>query len=308
MRSTFIKTLEELAQKDRRIFFITGDLGYSVIESFQKKFPRQFLNAGVAEQNMTGIAAGLALSGKIVCTYSIANFPSLRPLEQVRNDVCYHNANVKIVSVGSGFAYGALGSSHHATEDIAVMRSLPNMTVLCPADGEETGLATRQMIQQKGPCYLRLAKDPGSLYKKTASWSMGKAVQLREGKDVTLFSTGAMLKEVIGAVDVLEGEGISAGILHVHTVKPIDKRAIEKAAKKTKKIITVEEHNLSGGFGGAVAEVLAESGVPAQLKRIGIPDTFSSVIGDQEFLKQAYGLSVGGIVAQTKLFLKKAKK
>jgi len=299
MRKAFIKTLEELAGKDKNLIFITGDLGFNVVENFKKKFPKQFLNAGVAEQNMTGMAAGLALSDKTVFTYSIANFPSLRPLEQVRNDICYHNANVKIISIGAGFMYGGLGATHHATEDIAIMRALPNMVVISPADGIDTELATRAIVEWNGPCYLRLGKDHG-IQKEPYTFKIGKARTVRSGKDITLISTGNMLKEALEVADELKKQKISARVINMHTVKPIDKAAIKKAAQETKGIVTIEEHSVIGGLGSAVAESLAESGVQAKLKIIGIPDTFSKYVGDEEFLKEKYGLTIESILAQSK--------
>ena len=299
MRAAFIKTLEELAAKDKNLIFITGDLGYNVIENFQKKFPKQFINAGVAEQNMTGMAAGLAVSGKTVFTYSIANFPSLRPLEQVRNDICYHNANVKIISIGAGFMYGGLGATHHATEDIAIMRALPNMVVISPADGIDTELATRAIVEWNGPCYLRLGKDH-KIYKKPYAFKIGKAHTVRNGKDITLISTGNMLKEALEAAEALQKEKIDARVINMHTVKPIDRTAIRKAAQETKGIVTIEEHSVIGGLGSAVAETLAELGLQAKLKIIGIPDTFSKYVGDEEFLKEKYGITVQNILTQTR--------
>ncbi|MCH7604812.1 transketolase, partial [Patescibacteria group bacterium] len=214
MRTSFIKTVEELAARDKDIFFVTGDLGYNVIENFVKKFPAQFVNAGVAEQNMTGMAAGMALSGKTVFTYSIANFPSLRPLEHIRNDICYNNANVKIVSIGAGFQYGGLGASHHATEDIAIMRALPNMVVISPADGIDTELATKAIVEYEGPCYLRLGIDYG--LQEPYDFEIGKAHTPKDGKDITLISTGNMLKEALKAAEELEKEGIEARVLNMH--------------------------------------------------------------------------------------------
>ena len=299
MRAAFIKTLEELAAKDKNLIFITGDLGYNVIENFQKKFPKQFINAGVAEQNMTGMAAGLALSGKTVFTYSIANFPSLRPLEQVRNDICYHNANVKIISIGAGFMYGGLGATHHATEDIAIMRALPNMVVISPADGIDTELATRAIVEWNGPCYLRLGKDH-KIYKKPYAFKIGKAHTVRNGKDITLISTGNILKEALEASDELKKQKINARVVNMHTVKPIDRTTIRKAAQETKGIVTIEEHSVIGGLGSAVAETLADLGFQTKLKIIGIPDTFSKYVGDEEFLKGKYGLTVKNILAQSK--------
>ena len=194
MRTAFIKELCELAEADERIWLICGDLGYSVLEVFADRFPKRYLNAGVAEQNMTGIAAGLALTGKIAVTYSIANFPVMRCLEQVRNDVCYHNLNVKIVSVGGGLAYGSLGYTHHGLEDLAVMSILPNMAVIAPADPVEARAATRAVIARRGPAYLRLGKagEP-VLHKTEIDFQIGRAIRVEQGNDLTLISTGGML-------------------------------------------------------------------------------------------------------------------
>src|SRR3982751_2787827 len=195
MRNAFLDTLYELARQDDRIVFITGDLGFRVVEKFMENMPNQFLNAGVAEQNMTGIAAGMALSGKISFTYSIANFPILRCLEQIRNDVCYHRANVKVVAVGGGFAYGSLGATHHATEDLAIMRALPEMTVVAPGDPEEAAAATEAVAAHDGPCYLRLGRaGEQKVHARPIHFQLGKAIQVRQGTDITLISTGGMLQ------------------------------------------------------------------------------------------------------------------
>src|SRR5207249_10726475 len=195
MRGAFFRALLELAEQDERVHLVVGDLGFGVVEEFARRFPARFLNAGVAEQNMTGIAAGMALSGKIVFTYSIANFPILRCLEQVRNDVCYHNANVKIVAVGGGLAYGSLGATHHATEDLAILRSLPRMVVVAPGDPVETEAATRAVRTQAGPCYLRLGRaGEAKVHRGEIDFQLGKAIQVRDGRDLTLVTTRGMLE------------------------------------------------------------------------------------------------------------------
>src|SRR5207245_8000991 len=205
MRNAFIKELFELAKQDERIVLIVGDLGFGVVTPFMEQLPKQFLNAGVAEQNMTGMAAGMALSGKIALTYSIANFPTLRCLEHVRNDVCYHNANVKIVSVGGGFTYGAMGATHHAVEDIAVMRAMAGLFVVAPGDPVEARAATRAVIAYHGPCYLRLGKAGEPVVHQSAiDFELGKAIAMREGRDATLISTGGILQNVVRAAERLE--------------------------------------------------------------------------------------------------------
>jgi len=306
MRTAFIQTLIELARDDERIFLLVGDLGHAVVEPFSEEFPDRFINIGVAEQNMTGIATGLALCGKIVCTYAIANFPTLRCLEQIRNDVCYHNANVKIVITGGGLAYGALGMTHHATEDLAIMRALPNMTVVAPGDFTETILATQAIVAWPGPCYLRLTKPDGPVTPQAASnFQIGKATIVQDGSDVTLIATGGMLYNTVQAAKQLEEQGIQARMLSMHTLKPLDAEAVLVAARETSAIITVEEHNIIGGLGSAVAEVLAESGnLPITFKRIGIDDTFCSQVGSQEYLRKTYSLSVDGIVKTVQSLMK----
>jgi transketolase len=302
MRTAFIQTLFELAKEDERIVLLTGDLGFSVIEPFMQALPKQFVNVGVAEQNMTGMAAGMALSGKIVFTYSIGNFPTLRCLEHIRNDICYHNANVKVVCVGGGFCYGAAGATHHATEDLGIMRMLPGMTVIAPADPVEARHATRAVVNQPGPCYLRLGKagEP-VIHKPDINFQIGKAIRVREGDGVTLISTGGMLRFVLEAADRLSESGIHARVLSMHTLKPLDSESILAAARDSFAMFTVEEHSIIGGLGSAVAEVLAESGETLPVfKRLGLPSAFSSRVGTQQYMLQQHGLSTEGIVNSVK--------
>lgn len=305
MRTAFFRTLLELAEHDERINLIVGDLGFGVVEPFAERFPKRFLNVGVAEQNMTGIAAGMALNGKVVFTYSIANFPTLRCLEQIRNDVCYHNANVKIVAVGGGFAYGSLGMSHHATEDLAIMRALPGMVVVAPGDPLEVEQATRAIAAHLGPCYLRLGRagEP-TVHRPGIAFQLGKAITVRDGGDLTLISTGGLLETALRVAERLEKDGVRARVLSMHTVKPLDTEAVLAAARETRAIVTLEEHSIIGGLGGAVAEVLAESdGVKVAFKRVGLPSAFSSHVGSQEYLRAAYGLSEDEILKSLKPIL-----
>lgn len=301
MRAAFIRTLIDSARADGRIFLLVGDVGYSLVEPFAQEFPDRFINIGIAEQNMTGIAAGLALCGKVVFIYSLANFPTLRCLEQVRNDICYHNANVKIVASGGGLVYGSLGVTHHVTEDLAIMRVLPNMTVIAPGDPVEAELATRAIAEQSGPCYLRLSKtgDP-FVYKAVPDFQIGKAITVREGSDLTLIAIGGMLYNTVQAAERLVQQGIKARILSMHTIKPLDVEAVLAAAQETSAIITIEEHNIIGGLGSAVAEVLAESGISGisgiAFKRMGIDDSFCSEVGSQEYLRRIYSLSIEDVV------------
>ena len=307
MRNAFFRALYALAERDERVFLIVGDLGFGVVEPFAERFPERFLNVGVAEQNMTGIAAGLALCGKIVFTYSIANFPILRCLEQVRNDVCYHKANVKIVAVGGGLAYGALGSTHHATEDIAIMRALPEMLVVAPGDPQEAEAATRAIAEHPGPCYLRLGRagEP-NVHPQKLSFELGRAIRVLEGDDITLISTGGLLQTAVQVAELLRPMGLHARVLSMHTIKPLDVEAVLSAAQETRAILTLEEHSTTGGLGGAVAEVLAEGdrGLPI-FRRFGLPSAFASTVGTQEHLRSQYGLSPQSLVAAIRLALEK---
>jgi transketolase len=286
----------DLAKADRSIYLLVGDVGFSLVESFRQEYPTRFLNVGIAEQNMIGISTGLALSGKNVFCYSLANFPTIRCLEQIRNDACYHNANVKIISSGGGLTYGSLGVTHHVTEDLAIMRALPNMIVVAPGDPVEASLATRAVAEWQGPCYLRLAKtgDP-VVYKKAPHFQIGKAIKLRDGKDVTLIVTGGMLLNTVQAAEQLAQEGIQTRVLSMHTIKPLDTEAILSAAAETGAIVTIEEHSVVGGLGGAVAEVLAESGTSVIFKRIAVNDSFCTKVGSQDYLRKLYSLTVDGI-------------
>jgi transketolase len=292
LRTAFIQALNELADKDDRVCLIVGDLGYSVIEDFANRHPDQFVNAGVSEQNMIGLAVGMALTGKIVFTYSIGNFGTLRCLEQIRNDVCYHRANVKVVAVGGGLAYGNLGVTHHASEDVAIMRALPNMTVVAPGDPIEARLATRAVVAHDGPCYLRLGKAGEPLvHEKEPEFSLGRAITLREGDDVTLIASGGMLATADKVTRKLEGQGLGVRLVSMHTVKPIDREAVADAAVETRYVFTLEEHSVEGGLGGAVAEVMSELDPGhAPLKRIGLRPEFNKTVGDQNYLKAMHGL------------------
>jgi transketolase len=306
MRTAFIETVSALAAVDERITLVVGDMGFGVVTSFMEQFPKQFVNAGVAEQNMTSLAVGMALSGKIVFTYSIANFPTLRCLEQIRNDACYHNANVKIVSVGGGLSYGALGSSHHVTEDLAVLRALPNMVVVAPGDPVETTQAVRAIVDYEGPCYLRLGRAGESVVhtETDIAFQLGKAITVREGTDLTLIVTGGLLPQALEVSQQLAEQGIQARVLSMHTVKPIDVEAVLTAARETAAIFTLEEHSIIGGLGGAVAEVLMEAGESGLVfRRIGLPDAFSTIVGDQDYLRAQYGLDTAGILQTVKAVL-----
>lgn len=292
MRNTFVSILCEIADRDKDIVLMTGDLGFGVLTKYWEQYPDRFINAGIAEQNMTSVAAGMALEGKKVFTYSIANFPTLRCLEQIRNDAAYHNANVKVVSIGAGFAYGGAGMSHHATEDLAIMRALPNVTVFSPGDPMETIEVTKAAAKIEGTCYIRLGKGgENNIHTKIDNFKIGEAIKIFEGEEICIFATGAVLSEANKAAIKLNNQGISTSLYSFPTIKPIDKKTIVDCAKNHKCIITVEEHNVIGGFGSSISEILSEiTGEHAFLRKVGLQDVYSSVVGSQEYLRKYYGI------------------
>lgn len=303
MRTAFIEELIAIAEKDDRVWLVCGDLGYSVLEAFSERFPDRYLNAGVAEQNMTGIAAGLALTGKVVFTYSIANFPIMRCLEQIRNDVCYHKLDVKVVAVGGGLAYGSHGYTHHAVEDLAIMSAMPNMTVVAPGDPVEARAVTAALAATPGPAYLRLGKaGETTWHKQPLDFRLGHAIKIREGRDLTLISTGGVLGIAIGAARRLDDMGCFTRLLSMPSLVPLDVDAIARAANETAAIITIEEHGI-GGLGTMTAEVLASarSAVPFYPLRLNRDPIRLS--GSQEQLRAAQGISVEGILAAAKKIL-----
>lgn len=306
MRAQWANMMLELAKRDERIFALTADTVGIPLEEFRQKFPERFIDVGVAESNMVGISAGLALCGKIPFAATIATFASMRCYEQIRTDVCYQNLNVKIVGVGGGLKYGALGATHHAIEDIAIMRALPNMTIVAPADTLEARKATIALAKHEGPAYLRLGRtgEP-DVYRGDYDFQIGKAVTLRAGDDISIISMGLILPNVLKAEEKLQERGIKARVINMHTIKPIDKESILKAGRDTGAIISVEEHNIIGGLGSAIAEILAEEQLAVPFRRIGLRDIFSGV-GTQEQLWEKYGMGVPHITnAAEELFRSK---
>ena len=306
MREHFIQRLGELVLQDPDILLITGDLGFGVFNDFRENYPANFINVGVAEQQMTGLATGLALEGKTTFTYSIANFATLRCLEQIRNDAAYHGANVNVVCIGGGFSYGALGISHHATEDLAILRSIPDITVVAPCGHWETMAATAAIAQEPGTAYLRLDKSAGddSAITDSESFTLGRARILRPGTDCAIITTGGILEEVQKAVAELSTKNIAARVISMHTIKPIDVETVMAAATETNGLITVEEHTVNGGLGSAVLEVLADHEQFTRVLRIGLESGFSSIVGSQQYLRQLYKLDSASIAQRTIEFLK----
>ena len=298
MRDQFVQRLSQLAATDSRIMLLTADLGFGVLTDFAAKFPNQFLNMGVAEQNMTGVATGMALEGLIVFTYSIGNFPTLRCLEQIRNDAAYHEGNVKIVSVGSGFSYGSLGMSHHATEDISILRAIPGITIFSPCDAAEAMDVAEAAVKTSGPCYLRLDKSSaGPEQAPVEDFVVGRPRLWRAGNDLTIIATGGIVEEALKAAEILAARNVYARILGVHTIRPFQPDAIIAAARETGRIITLEEHTVEGGLGGLVAETLLEAGAsPRRFRRMGLRNGFSSIVGSQAYLRSRYGLDASAVV------------
>jgi len=287
------EVLAELAEHDPRIVLVSQDFG--PIGSFTARFPERHFDVGISEENLIGVAAGLAHAGKVAFAIAMAPFVSMRGFEQIRDDCAYNRNNVKIIAPFAGLEAGPWGATHHAIEDLALLRSIPGMTVLSPADPNESFRMVRAAAAIDGPVYIRLGfLLPIDGY--DAPFRVGEAVTMREGNDVTLMATGSSVSAALAAYDALKGTGVSARVLNVHTLKPIDRAAIERAARETGKIVTVEEHSILGGLGGAVAEIMAELGV-GRLVRVGVRDVFCTEVAPYPELLHIHGLDAEGIVA-----------
>lgn len=298
MRNAFIAELTISARLNPNIVLIVGDLGYGVVEEFAKELPNQFVNAGVAEQNMIGIAAGLASRGRTVFVYSIANFPTMRCLEQIRNDICYHDFDVKIVAVGAGTAYGTLGYSHHAVEDIAVMRTLPNIKVLSPADPIEARLSVAKALDSHGPVYIRLGKNGEPLLHDVSSThTLEHPIKLREGSDALVLATGAIVGEAVAACDQLAKQGIHVAVVSCPVIKPLELDFILDTEISTP-IFTLEDHIRAGGFGSAVLEYLNDHGARRLVIRLGIDHRLIKEIGDFAHLRRIHGIDAKSIASE----------
>lgn len=305
MRDSFIEWLTKKAEFDKNIVLITGDLGFGVLDNFSKLYPKQFINAGVAEQNMTGMACGLAMQGFKVYTYSIGNFPTLRCLEQIRNDVCYHNADVTVVSVGGGFSYGQLGVSHFATEDLAIMNALPNIEVICPASKAQIESLLDEMDKIARPKYLRLDKDSADDIIFPNS-SLDKPIRVRDGDAISILSTGPIIKEADKAAKSLAKEGIECRIISVQSLSSIDIKEIKLACEETEGIVTLEEHVSSGGLGSIVADLCLSNKInPKNFLKISIPNEYPSEVGDQNHLRHFYELDASSIHSKIYNLLRK---
>lgn len=297
MRDKFVETIIQLAKEDKNLVLITGDLGFGVLKPFWECCPDQFVNAGISEQNMTSVAAGLSLTGKTVFTYSIGNFPTIRCLEQIRNDCAYHNANVKIVCVGGGFAYGSLGMSHHATEDLSIMRSLPNVCVFAPGDLMEAEAVTKLAKNHPGTCYIRLGRGGEKpVHKEHITLNIDESLMIESGKDIAIFSTGAILSEAVKAAEILKTKGFEPTLVSFPIVKPLDKKTISRISETHSFIFTIEENNIVGGFGSAVMEAISKNDkTKASVFAIGINDEYVSKVGNQDYLRKYCSLDAESI-------------
>ena len=298
MRQACQTSVYELAKQDERIFFVGSDLGAGVLDEFKREMPDRFLMEGVSEANLIGLSAGLALEGKIPYVNTIATFLTRRCYEQIAIDVCLHNLKVRLIGQGAGLVYAPLGPTHEAIEDIAILRALPNMTIIVPADADEMKRLMPQTVDWPGPVYIRVAKgyDP-IVTSDDHTTRIGEAIRMRSGDEALIITTGITLQLGLEAAEKLEDQGISTGVLHIHTIKPIDADAILEGVADVGAVVVAEEHTVIGGLGSVVAEILAESDLkqmPA-FKRIGIPDTFADGYGSQATLMEKYGISVDGI-------------
>lgn len=299
MRDIFIEELVKEAESNKNIVLVSGDLGYGCLEKFSSRFPDRFFNLGIAEQNMLGVCAGLAMEGKKVFVYSIGNFNTLRCIEQIRNDVCYMNLDVNILSVGAGLEYGQLGFSHHATEDLSVMRAMPNMMVFSPSTDIEAKLVLKEMVKSSSPCYVRLNKKGVLIDKKPRSLA---PYLVKDGERVAIFATGSILEEAIKASDMLERHGLRVAVYSFAKVKPLK---LSPELLGYDNIFTLEEQTIVGGFGSAVLEQLANLGGAPKVRLLGIEDKFSSLVGDRQYLREYFQIDAKSIA---KTILKNLKK
>ena len=294
MRNAFADELTKLGDEDPRVVMLSGDIGNRLFDKFKTKHPARFFNCGVAEANMMGVAAGMGMNGLRPVAYTITPFVTTRCLEQIRTDVCYHEAPVTIVAVGAGLSYAGLGPTHHACEDISFLRSIPNMVVICPGDAHEVRGALRAAMRQDQPVYIRMGKKGEPLVHSSpvADFEIGKAITVTDGSDVCLLSTGTMLPEAMDAARRLKDHDISTQVVSFHTVKPLDDARLRDTFGRFRLVATIEEHSLIGGFGAAVAEWLVDTGTrPANILRFGTPDAFFKKSGEQEYAREVLGLT-----------------
>jgi transketolase len=302
MRNAFARELTRSAGEDPRVVLLSGDIGNRLFDDYKSRYADRFFNCGVAEANMMGVAAGMATCGLRPVVYTIVPFVTTRCLEQIRVDVCYHNVPVVIVGVGGGLSYAGLGATHHSCEDIAFLRMLPSMRVVCPGDAVETRLALRAALAEDGPVYIRIGKKGEPIiHTEEPDFRIGKAITLREGRDISLLVTGNLLPTALEAAERLSAANIEARVVSMHTVKPLDEALVAEAFSQHPLVVTLEEHSILGGLGGVVAEWLVDfdglsNGHTGRLMRIGTPDEFLHVGGDQSYARARLGLDAKSIV------------
>ena len=291
MRNAFADEVTALAEKDKKIVFLSADIGNKLFDKYKEKNPGRFFNTGVAEANTISVAAGLAMSGLKPIAYTITPFITMRCFEQIKIDVCYNEAPVIIVGVGSGLGYSPLGITHHSLEDISILRSLPNMTVLCPADQFEARALIREALKYNKPVYFRLGKkgEP-NIHKEIPDLEIGKAKVIEKGEKICLISTGVILPEAMKVREMLKAQNINAELVHMHTVKPLDKEYLKKAFDKFEAMAVIEEHSIIGGLSSAVSEFMADNNAHVKLLRFGTNDTFMHTFGEHEYARHYYGL------------------
>ena len=293
MRIAFIKKLTRLVEKKDNIYLLTADTGFKVFDQFKMRFSKRYLNVGISEASMVGIASGLALSGKIVFIYAIAPFVTMRCFEQVRNDLCYQRLPVVLIGVGQGLTYGAAGATHHSIEDIAIMNCLPNMTVICPGDPFEVSKAVEKSMKLQGPCYIRLGKTGEKrLHRKPfPEFTIGKGIPMYSGKDIAIFATGNMLETALEVRKILKVEKIESDVISMHTIKPLDRGLVIRKARQRKMLVTIEEHNIIGGLGSCLSDVITKEALKVRLKKFAIKDRYADIVGGHEYLRRYFGLT-----------------
>lgn len=296
MQRAYIGKLMEAAEKDGNVLHLVADSGTGFDEMFRRNFPGQMFNFGIGEEHMVAAAAGLATAGKIPFVYTAGAFLAYRALEFIRDDVCFQNLNVKIAGMGSGLSWSTLGPTHHTTEDIAVLRALPNLRILSPATPRQAAACVEKAYEHPGPVYIRIGmNNEKEFYEEGYSLPEGKNEVLAEGKDITVFVTGSILEEVWQAAEKLRRENIHISVVNVHSIKPFDRDNVLEMAGKSRLFVTVEEHNIYGGIGSIISEIITDSGIPMKIKRIGLPDTFAAGYGTHKSVRKENGLDADGI-------------
>lgn len=308
MRSAYLETLSELAAKDKNVLAMISDNGAIVYDDYRARFPNQYINAGISEANMVGMAAGLARRGKIPFAYTIGAFLAYRAYEFIMNDVCLQNQNVKLVGIGAGCAYSLLGPSHHTIFDISALRPLPNLTVFSPASPMEVKQVVKAAYSINGPVYIRLGTNrEAEIYTKDYPFEVGKAVTVHDGGDLTIISTGSIVSDALEAARQLEADGIGARVINIHTIKPFDSEAVIEAAKETGRILVVEEHSTDGGLGSIVADAVVSCGIPVQFDRVGLTG-FVDGYGTHMVLKEKNRIGVMEIQHRAEIMVKGMEK